>query len=74
MPQFFTFEDFRDKIIKPQYDAGEIDYEGDVSLDQVAEACLIIYVHQGMLLKEEQGGNAVYIRTAKQLPKKHSLR
>ena len=68
MPQFFTFEEFRDKIIKPDYDKGLIDYEGDVSLDEIAESCLILFQHQGMLLKEQHGENIVYVRTSESLP------
>jgi len=68
MPRFFTFEEFRDQIVKPDYDAGLIDHDDGFELDHVAEACLILYVHEGILLKEQQGENIIYIRTAKQLP------
>lgn len=67
MPRFFTFEEFRDKIIKPDFDKGLIDCDAEVTLNEVTDVSLILFVHEGRLLKEEQGGNTVYITTNKPL-------
>ena len=69
MPRFFTFEEFRDQIIKPDFDKGNIECDEGITLDQIAEVALILFVHDGRLLKQESGGNAVYVSTNKPLPK-----
>ncbi len=57
----FTFDEFRDEIIVPECMYGE-------DPDQVAEASILLYIHEGYIEKTIIGEKTWYIRTGKELP------
>ncbi len=57
----FTFEEFRDEVVEQECIHGE-------NPDQLAEASLELYIHQGYIEKTMVGEQTWYIRTGKQLP------